>query len=602
MTLFESFANELLLELFEYFDTVHLLRAFTCLNVRFNTLLYQHFRSYHLDFTHIYKRDFVYLCEQHLRLITNGIVSFRLTGHNETPGLFKQFLTYGYRLDQFAHLQAMSFNRFDYGDIIEFLGKGHQLTHLIIDECNMFMTSNDSPHSINQIWNLPKLTHFKLTNCYLQNIDFCRLAIISNSLQCLSIRAGLGCSFSTLMKICQCSPCLQHLSICIELDNESEKLPIVLTTLSTLELQLCNTSSVLQDFLHNVPNLRHLTVDSLSSHLNGHEWQEIIVEYMPKLTVLQFKMLVYTLSTDKIDKEIADLLDTFRIPFWLEQHQWYVRCDWNSDIIGSRYGYLYTLPFAFDSFTETTCQTSQWTGPSNEISLSYKYVHNLFVGTSLHLHSAYFSNVREIKTTIPLPNQFTSTVLSFNSLIALKLFLYDEHRAPDLQTILNQTPHLYALTIEDRDASALRFVSKLRCASLRRLIFIPRLTPDVFFFDDMDCIAFAQSSLAHQCEVLEIYVKSYASAVNVVQAMPNLRALTLYISDDEFPHVRHVSFSQRMSSLWRKLYACDGSTSKSSDLSTPEMIKWLKTDLSKRCWTSISSGWNGDFYLKFWGN
>jgi hypothetical protein len=39
----ESFANDLLLELLQYFDRVHLLRAFYGINSRFNTLLLKQF-------------------------------------------------------------------------------------------------------------------------------------------------------------------------------------------------------------------------------------------------------------------------------------------------------------------------------------------------------------------------------------------------------------------------------------------------------------------------------------------------------------------------------------------------------------------------------
>jgi len=98
MTQFESLQNELLIDLFEYLDTVHLLRAFFGLNSRFDQLLSEQFRSYHLDFRHISKDDFDNICEKHPRSIIDRIVSFNLSDKDETPGLIELFLSRGFNL------------------------------------------------------------------------------------------------------------------------------------------------------------------------------------------------------------------------------------------------------------------------------------------------------------------------------------------------------------------------------------------------------------------------------------------------------------------------------------------------------------------------
>ena len=50
MTL-ESFPNELLLDLFQYFSFVHLIQSFFDLNSRFNELLCKKFNKFHLGFS-----------------------------------------------------------------------------------------------------------------------------------------------------------------------------------------------------------------------------------------------------------------------------------------------------------------------------------------------------------------------------------------------------------------------------------------------------------------------------------------------------------------------------------------------------------------------
>jgi hypothetical protein len=54
----ELLANELLLDLFEYLNGIHLFRAFHGLNSRFNNLLLTYFRFYALDFQSVSKTGF----------------------------------------------------------------------------------------------------------------------------------------------------------------------------------------------------------------------------------------------------------------------------------------------------------------------------------------------------------------------------------------------------------------------------------------------------------------------------------------------------------------------------------------------------------------
>ncbi len=98
---FEDLANELLLDLFELFDLIHLLRAFNGLNIRFNQLLFIHFRRYRLNFRSISKHDFEYTCQQYLSLIIDRIISFGLSDDDETPYLPEIFLSKSINLNQF---------------------------------------------------------------------------------------------------------------------------------------------------------------------------------------------------------------------------------------------------------------------------------------------------------------------------------------------------------------------------------------------------------------------------------------------------------------------------------------------------------------------
>ena len=67
----ELLLNEILLDLFDYFDGIDLLHVFYDLNFRFNFLLYNESRTYRFNLCSMSKRDFHMICQQHLSVITD---------------------------------------------------------------------------------------------------------------------------------------------------------------------------------------------------------------------------------------------------------------------------------------------------------------------------------------------------------------------------------------------------------------------------------------------------------------------------------------------------------------------------------------------------
>jgi hypothetical protein len=136
----ESLANELLLDLFEYFSTFHLLRAFHDLNSRFDTLLCVQFRAYHLDFRSMSKHDFQIICQQYLPSLIDRIISLRLRdGDDDSPQQTNLFFSHGLMLRQFTNIRSLS------------------LCHICSEE-TMSKMMVECEH-------LPALSHFKLIKC-----------------------------------------------------------------------------------------------------------------------------------------------------------------------------------------------------------------------------------------------------------------------------------------------------------------------------------------------------------------------------------------------------------------------------------------------------
>jgi len=155
---FESLANELLLDVFEYFNAIHLFRAFHGLNSRIDKLLLIHFHDYNVDFQSVSKRDFNIFCRKYFSLIIKRVVSLRLSNDNETPDLPNHFLRDHFTIDRFINLKFLKLHAFYPGKLLsKILSDCHHLpylTHLKITECS-FSDDYDVYDLMKNIWRLP---------------------------------------------------------------------------------------------------------------------------------------------------------------------------------------------------------------------------------------------------------------------------------------------------------------------------------------------------------------------------------------------------------------------------------------------------------------
>jgi hypothetical protein len=108
-TTLESFSNELLIDLFEYFNAVDLLPAFVLLNRRFHSLMFHFCRTFRLDFRSIVEKDFDNFYNPYLLLIKNRTIYLRLSDDEETPCQCSRLLSINVTLDQFTNLRSFFF-------------------------------------------------------------------------------------------------------------------------------------------------------------------------------------------------------------------------------------------------------------------------------------------------------------------------------------------------------------------------------------------------------------------------------------------------------------------------------------------------------------
>ncbi|CAF3794822.1 unnamed protein product [Rotaria sordida] len=160
----ELLLNEILLDLFDYFDGIDLLHAFYDLNLRFNFLLYNESRMYRFTFCSMLKRDFHMICQQHLLVITDRVIRLSLSEHEGTPKQINLFDSYLLSFSKFIQLRSFSINDArSYKILVKITDECHHLcnlVHLNFYNCSLEDNQADFQLIVKSIWSFSKLVHY----------------------------------------------------------------------------------------------------------------------------------------------------------------------------------------------------------------------------------------------------------------------------------------------------------------------------------------------------------------------------------------------------------------------------------------------------------
>jgi hypothetical protein len=310
---FEELANELLVELFEFFDLIHLLRAFYGLNCRFNNLIFIHYRTYHLNLQSVSKGELNIFCQQHLPSILDRVISLHLSNDDETPNLPEFFFSYGFTLNKFYHLQSLSLNCIHSLSLLNRIIFECQdlpyFTHLSIVKCN-FQQQNEFSYLIENIWNLPKLTYCQIDHQFPYGLKFTNDTIISLSLKNLSLE-NFSFNLNDLSNLFQCTPSLRYLNATIQSHTDCERLRINSSSIVSIKLFFRTSLHSMINLLEKLRNLNRLTIKTKHIYVNGYDWKKIIENYFPKLKIFRFKMDLKFCHARNMEEELDALLDSF---------------------------------------------------------------------------------------------------------------------------------------------------------------------------------------------------------------------------------------------------------------------------------------------------
>ncbi|CAF1563534.1 unnamed protein product, partial [Adineta ricciae] len=339
----ESLANELLLDIFECINAIDLFRAFYGLNTRFNELLLVHARIYHVDFQSASQHDFNHFCRAYLPLISRQVATLHLSNDDdETPHLLDDFLDDESLINQIHHADSIEL-------VMKILSNCDQMSSLTRLKITNWSCRNTYKFSdlIHHVWLLPKLTHCHLDfTAMLSPYSFRQPLRTSETIEYLSMKT-VKFTFQDLFALLLCTPNVRHVHATL-LDRHAsfETFPI-LPSISKLNLSTDSSLHHLNNIFQSMPNLSHVTLElpetSDRKFLNGHSWQALILASLSKIKVWRF-FTTYSFHEEMIvEDHVEQILDTFRTPFYLDEHRWFVRCDWNRQITGRRL-FLYTMP------------------------------------------------------------------------------------------------------------------------------------------------------------------------------------------------------------------------------------------------------------------
>ena len=425
------------------------------------------------------------------------------------------------------------------------------LTHFSIHH-DIKIYNEDVPRFFTQISKLPKLIY-----CYLdiyfeiyERTLFPNESNIFPSLRHLTINF-IVCSAYDITRLNHGAPHLQTLSINFEDSFEGYTSLIPNFSITRLEIIVENASWGIKNILKSMPNLHHLTCELCDNYINGNKWEAIINDYLPKLKNIHLRMKFKPPNNEDKEKQLNEIVDSFRTDFWINKYKRFVRCYWHIDDENKKESnsiHLFTLPYIFSYFdgstkyilTRSTCSSDNDYLKCNKVN-SLEYYPSYFADSVISLIR--FNNIQSLTLKFPLNEQFFSIVSNFNRLTSLFVHVDEKKRLDniqsELQLILDRPSSLYSLSFGSWSPSNSHLpLKEFICASVRQLYlreehiyYSSNVRPS---FDEEQCIELSRSLLGIQCETLSIKVKKPSNILDLVNNMPNLRALNVICEGDDW--------------------------------------------------------------------
>jgi hypothetical protein len=258
-----------------------------------------------------------------------------------------------------------------------------------------------------------------LSDTFLGSNLISTIQTISKSIKNLSLDS-IRCDLNDLSNLFQYTPYLQRLRTNMSPLCENQQFETDILSIISLKIFYLNSISFI--IIQKMPNLRYLTIKSTNICLNGHEWKRIFDDFLPNIQLFRLKMEFTFPHQNYIEQQINQLIETFKTPFWLEKHQWFVRCYCTSRN-GLKIAVLYTLPYTFEELHFINEYYYKSTCPNEEDYLSYNNVQNLHMekynNENFSLPHIHLPNIRYLNIDHFYDDKLWSCISSLDQLISI---------------------------------------------------------------------------------------------------------------------------------------------------------------------------------------
>ncbi|CAF2573864.1 unnamed protein product [Rotaria sp. Silwood2] len=587
---FESLANELLLYMFEFLSTHHLIDAFHGLNSRFNCLLFHHFTVTGIDFRSLHADKFVTICQEYVPSLITQLPPMQISKQKCFQSL-NQFNTHNFALTQFIQLRSFPLSNPLQKPIPKkiILGLFHLINltdlnfsqhSLVADDCKHMSTDYSL---INYVWSLPNLIYCHLDATSWHHLgygNFVVPTVMSSSITNLSILHLDTYSFD-LNQLYVNTPNLQQFSISFSDSFPQQILTSPVLSITSLELSLSEHQYDLLNMLQWMPNLCRLKMNC-SFYISGYKLENIISNHLHKLRKFDFKLSV-CFEDDNMTEEVDELLSAFKTTFWIDQHRWFVQCQWYPAT--SNYD-LFTLSYAFNDVCIKYPLLLKSTYPQNDYHHIYDAVRCLRYDNETRKCSQQydirFYKLEKLEVQLPVDEHFWSIVPTFDRLISCDIISHENSKEcqDQLRVLLSRAFNLLFLNLPRlKTNDSLVGVSSQIDDRLKKQLDLKEL---VGSFDEKQCLTFCHLPLAAQCEELHICVKNRISICDLVRTMLHLRLLFVKCDDDK---------RQK-----RSVIKQDKEQEKSEE---DELVNWLRQQLSNVQRLVRISRWGSIIVLRF---
>ncbi|CAF0927508.1 unnamed protein product [Adineta steineri] len=280
----------------------------------------------------------------YLELLPNELL-FNIFQHLSTPDVLRAFLQLNHRFDELVGKHLYTCEYIDLRTTSKF-------------NFDLFWKQYLAPLA-DIIWSLSNLVYFRCNTYFGSELAFDTPKVTSPTIKSVyGFRDDWNTSISNLLRH---TPQIRCLSINMVGCSRVIDLPTNITSITKLDLLSTKAEfSSLVNFLRRTPNLTYLKLDMIYIAMPAQAWEKLIQKYLTNLKTLHFKMNFIAAKAGSTGAEqVEQIVNTFRNPFWLDEHRWFVQCDWSPI---TEKCYVYTLPYAFENFNidfpicfESTC-------------------------------------------------------------------------------------------------------------------------------------------------------------------------------------------------------------------------------------------------------